>query len=311
MSRKTKKTKSVTKAPNAAPRPSPRKKLAAALAVSLLLGAAFAATRFDPVRRAVGLRPLPAPAAQGPAGSGPAKEYIYAGGRLVATGEAVPPATPTPTPAGPSPTNVVASLASVSGTTASINVSWTPPSSGLQVGSYVVERRTAGADFTQVGQVAAPGTSFNDAGASEGAAYLYRVKALFAGGGGSDYSNSDMATAVAFTDDPLIGENDPQNRQATTVYARHLTELRRAVSAVHSLAGLGGVTTWTHPDPASSPPEVRRTINLEDVQDLRDRLREALQALVITEPTYLDATLTRYATKVKKEHFQQLREAVK
>jgi hypothetical protein len=31
----------------------------------------------------------------------------------------------------------------------------------------------------------------------------------------------------------------------------------------------------------------------------------------MTPPSYLDPTLTRYVTKVKKEHFQQLRDAVK
>ena len=48
-----------------------------------------------------------------------------------------------------------------------------------------------------------------------------------------------------------------------------------------------------------------------DVQNMRDRLCEALPALGIAPPTYIDQTLTRQMTKVKKEHFQQLRDAVK
>jgi hypothetical protein len=40
-------------------------------------------------------------------------------------------------------------------------------------------------------------------------------------------------------------------------------------------------------------------------------LGEALPALGMSTPSYVDTTLTRYVTKVKKEHFQQLRDAVK
>jgi hypothetical protein len=145
--------------------------------------------------------------------------------------------------------------------------------------------------------VLAPATTLDDAGAAEGAAYLYRVKAVFTAGGSSDYSSADLATAVAFTDDPLAS--------TTTVYARHLSELRRAVSAVHLLAGQGAVTTWTYPDPAG------RAIRLEDVSDLRERLGEVLPSLGLAPPSYLDPTMVRYTTRVKKEHFQQLREAVK
>lgn len=308
MSRKTRKKKRDSGAPRPAP-PRGRRlgRGSAVLAACLLLmGVALAATRFAPVRRAVGLAPLPAPAAQGTGEPQLAKEYIYAGGTLVATEEAGGQPTPTPTPAGPPPSNLVALLDSVSGATASIDVSWSPPSSGGQVASYIVERKAAGGTFEPVGQpVLAPATNLNDGGVAEGSAYLYRVKAVFTSGGDSEYSNADLATAVAFTQDPLVGANDPDGRPATPIYARHLTELRRAVSAVHLLAGQGGVTSWTYPEPSG------RLIRLEDVSDLRERLGEALPALGMTAPAYVDPTLTRYVTAVKKEHFQQLRDAVK
>jgi hypothetical protein len=89
------------------------------------------------------------------------------------------------------------------------------------------------------------------------------------------YSNSDVATTVAFTDDPLIGSSDTQGGPATIIYARHLTELRRAVNAVRALVPNMTAATWTYPDPVSSLPEQRRGIYLEDVQNLRDRLGEA------------------------------------
>ena len=212
---------------------------------------------------------------------------------------------------GPAPTNLVATATTINPPAATVTLSWGAPASGT-VSSYVVERASLAGQFAQVGQpVPAPETSFSDTGAAEGAAYLYRVRAVFAGGGSSGYSNADLATAVAFTDDPLVGADDPQGRPATVVYARHLNELRRAVSAVHALAGLGAVTAWSYPDPESSPPGQRRAIYLEDVKDLRDRLGAALPALGRATPDYVDPTLTRYVTRVKKDHFQQLREAVK
>lgn len=306
MSRKTKKKRD-SGAPPAPPRRRPSRSGPVVLAACLvLMGVAFAATRLAPVRRAVGLAPLPAPAAQGPGDPQLAKEYIYAGGKLVATEEAGGQPTPTPTPAGSPPSNLVAALGLVNGASASVSVSWSPPSSGGAVASYVVERKAAGGSFEAIGQpVLAPDTLFNDGGASEGAAYLYRVKAVFAAGGSSEYSNADLATAVAFTDDPLVGVNDPGGQPATTIYARHLTELRRAVSAVHALAGQGAVTVWTYPEPGG------REVRLEDVTDLRERLGEALPALGVAVPDYVDPTLTRHVTRIKKEHFQQLRNAVK
>jgi hypothetical protein len=212
--------------------------------------------------------------------------------------------------AGPPPTNVVATASVINAPSATVTVTWSTPSSGT-VTSYVVERASVTGQFQQVGQpVTAPTTNFSDTTAAEGAAYLYRVKAVFSGGGTSDYSNTDLATAIAFSDDPLIGAGDPQGRPATVIKAAHLNELRRAVSAVHTLAGLGAVTTWTYPNPVSSPPEQRRGIYLDDVQNLRDRLGEALAALGISAPSYRDPVLAR-GMAVRKEHFQQLRDAVK
>ncbi len=68
----------------------------AALSALVLLSVVAAASRFDAVRRAVSLRPLPsASLAQAtPTPLSLAKEYIYAGGRLVATEEPTPPTAP-------------------------------------------------------------------------------------------------------------------------------------------------------------------------------------------------------------------------
>ena len=301
------------KAGRAEERPAPRNKrrrwaraaVIAPLALCLVAAAA-ASLRWEPVRHAVGLAPAMEPAAQAtPTPLQLSKEYVYAGGRLVATEE--------PTPAGgPPPTNLIATATSAT----SVALTWTAPAGSIS--SYVVERaQSKDGPYSQVGTTPASQPSFTDAvpfssqPPSADTSYLYRVKAAYTAGGFSDYSNKDLATTVVFTDDPLVGSDDPQNRPATTIKATHLTELRRAVSAVHALAGLGAVNTWAYPDPVSSPPAQRRAIYLEDVQNLRDRLGEALPALGIAPPTYIDQTLTRQVTKVKKEHFQQLRDAVK
>jgi hypothetical protein len=227
-----------------------------------------------------------------------AKEYVYAGGRLVATEE------PTPLPSGYAPTNLAASATTINAPAATVHVIWSPPASGTP-SSYVVERRGAGGQFQAVGQpVSAPAASFDDASAAEGSAYLYRVKALYAGGGTSDYSNTDLATTVAFTDDPLIGANDPQNRPATKVYARHLTELHRAVDAVRALAGVGASSWQNNPAPAQGG-----AILAAHFLELRTNLNPALSALGISQLPD-DQTLAA-GQRVKATHIQDVREKVK
>ena len=279
---------------------------AAALSALILLAASVVATRYDAVRRVVGLRPLlPVAPAQGGAPLPLSKEYVYGGGRLVATEE------PPPTSSGPPPTNLSAYASSVTVSSAAVTVTWSAPSSG-SVASYIVERANILGQFIPVGQpVNAPTVTLVDTLPPGDHAYLYRVRAAYTGGGYSAYSNPDVATTVAFTDDPLVGANDPQGQPATIIYARHLTELRRAVNAVRALVPNMAAATWTHPDPVSSPPEQRRLIYLEDVQNLRDRLGEAFSNLGLSPPAYVDETLTRYVTGVKKEHVQQLRDAVR
>lgn len=267
-----------------------------------VLAAGAASLRWQPVRRAVGLAPLAEPQAS-PTPLALAKEYVYAGGRLVATEEPAP-------SSGPPPTNLVATAT----TATSVDVTWAAPAGA--VGGYVVERaQSKDGPYVQVGTTPASQTSFTDAAPVDSqpptgdTAYLYRVKATYAGGGYSAYSDNDLATTVIFTDDPLVGSEDAHPPAATVIQARHLTELRRAVSAVHALAGLNPVTSWTYPDPVSSPASSRRPVYLKDVKELRDRLDEALPALGRTPPAY--AALTQYVTKVQAAHFQQLRNAVK
>ena len=218
------------------------------------------------------------------AGSTPAltKEYIYAGGKLVAVEEPG-------VPSGPGPTNLVATA--TAGT--SVALTWTAPTGTIS--NYQVERsQSIDGPFTQLSPNPTA-TSFTDTTASAGFAYLYRVRAAYAGGGYSNYSNKDLATTIVFTDDPLTAG-------VTAVKAVHLTELRQAVNAVRTTAALQG-STWT--DPSLAGVAVKAT----HVQELRTNLDQALTALGMTTSAYTDSSLP--GVSIKKVHIEELRARVK
>lgn len=281
-------------------RPWKRPSFVAALAACALLAASATATRFEPVRRAVGLRPLSMEPAQQPGQLPLSKEYVYAGGRLVATEEPAPSATPTPTPTGPAPTNLAATAELSSAGVTGVRLTWDAPA-GFAVASYVVERMMAGTGFVQVAAVQEPARTYNDTDVALDSAYLYRVRALFAGGGDSGYSNRDLATTVAFTDAQLHG---------AVIKAVHLRELRRAVNAVRALVPLGAAS-WSYEDPVSSPANQRRAIYLEDVTELRGRLDEAMGPLGLQAGGYPDVPPLGRGERVNAEHFEQIRARVR
>ena len=218
------------------------------------------------------------------AGSTPAltKEYIYAGGRLVAVEEAG-------VPSGPGPTNLVATA--TAGTT--VFLTWAAPTGTIS--NYQVERsQSINGPFTLLSPNPTA-TNFTDSTASAGVAYLYRVRAAYTGGGYSNYSNKDLATTIMFTDDPLTAG-------VTTVKALHVTELRQAVNAVRTTAALQG-STWTD---ASLTGVAAKGAH---VQELRTNLDQALTALGIATSAYTDLSLP--GITIKKVHIEELRARVK
>ncbi len=242
-----------------------------------------------------------------PSPANPSKEYIYVGGRLIATEEPTgtasptpsptPVPTPTPPPSAAAPGNLVATT--VSGT--QINLTWTAPASGT-VDHYRIERSTSyGSPFVPL-QASPTSMSFADTSVSAVTAYLYRVCAVDGAGNLSQYSNVDVATAITFTDDPL-------QAGVTWIKAQHLSELRQAVNAVRALAGLTPAL-WHYPDPMSNPPEQRRVVWLEDVTDLRTFLDEALTILGRQQAYPAYPPLGRNMS-ISKEHFAQIRDRVK
>jgi hypothetical protein len=158
--------------------------------------------------------------------------------------------------------------------------------------SYQIFRRAPGGSFTQIGT--SNTTSFVDNTASANTAYLYRVRSVNSGGASSD-SASDLATTVIFTDDPLVA-------RSTKIKAVHLAELRTAVNAVRSLAGIG-TTTFTD---SASPGVVVKAIH---INQLRAALDPALSALGFASGGYTDTLST--GVLIKAVHLQEIRNRVK
>lgn len=187
----------------------------------------------------------------------------------------------------PAPTGVTATATNAT----SITVAWTLVPGAT---SYQIDRRSAGGAFAQVGTPA--GTPFLDT-VPANTAHLYRVRAVTASGLSAD-SASDLATSVVFTDDPPVVAT-------TTVKAAHITQLRTAVNAVRSLAGL---TASTFSDPAlSSTIPVRRVHIIE----LRTALDAARSALFLNAIAYTDPAITAGVTTVKGAHVTELRDGVR
>lgn len=254
------------------------------------------------VRRASNLSPIPqiSPTPQ------LTKEYIYAGGKLIATEEpGNSGSSPLPAPSGLSATGF--SLPN-----RYVNLSWTA-SAGTDVDHYQVERCsnitvTPTCYMVVATNVPASGSTVNFTDTITGSteviiSYLYRVRGANASNTlFSAYSQPDLATAITFMDDSLVSG-------VTEIKAQHLVELRHAVNAVRALAGLT-TASWTYPDPVSGQPQQRRSIYLEDVTDLRTKLDDALTLLGRSQPYDADPPLGR-GSPIRAAHFTQIRNRVR
>ncbi len=187
------------------------------------------------------------------------------------------------------PQGVTASAVS----TSQVVVTWMASSGAA---SYEIARRGPGGTFIVIGTTT--GLMFNDSAVGANIAYLYIVRALDAMNNRTAYSPADLATTVMFTDDPLLA-------QTTTVKAAHIIELRTAVGAVRSLAGLGAAT--------STDLTLNSTVLIKaiHVRELRAALDDARSALAVPALVYTDATLISGATAVKAAHISNLRNGVK
>jgi len=218
----------------------------------------------------------------------PSKEYIYAGGKLIATEE------PNPSGSLAAPANFKATA----DTAGQIVLTWDQVQNATR---YEVDRGgTLSGSFFPITPTNQTAISYTDSVLfNTTITYLYKVRASD-GTNWSAFSNLDLATTIAWTDDPI-------QRRLTTVKAQHLLELRNAVNAVRTAAEKSTVTNW-QPGVAQ-----QQSIKAVHITELRSYLDEALGAInPPAQPGYTDPNLTGGGTtQIKMAHVDELRRRVR
>ena len=128
-----------------------------------------------------------------------------------------------------------------------------------------------------------------------GAAYLFKARAVDAAATPSAYSAPDLATAIVFADDPIVPF-------VTKAKLAHITELRTAVNAVRALAGLAAAT-WT-------TIQVGDAIQAPPITELRTAVDAARSTLLLSALSYTDPSLSA-GVRIKAAHVQELRNGTK
>jgi hypothetical protein len=143
-----------------------------------------------------------------------------------------------------------------------VSLTWTAVAEATQ---YEAFRRDANGTFVSIGTATA--TSFIDAGVSPDTAHAYSVRALGTSGAVSPHSAIDTATTISFTDAAIV--------PGMTIKAVHVTDLRRAATALGAAAGLE--------PPAFTDPELTivKRVHLEQLAGYVNAAREALGASAI------------------------------
>ena len=264
-----------------------RAKYIAVVVIALMLTLAFATVvgSLRPGEKKFGgfFASAPAPPPLPPPGN-PSKEYVYAGGRLVATEEP--------------PVSLIAPGSLVANTLSNLTPSQVQISWAITQGAdhYEVERTTnVSTNYTPIA-TNVTGTTFTDTTVNSVTAYLYRVRAVSAGGAVSPYSNLDVATAISFTDDTLVAAS-------TLVKRDHVTELRQAVNAVRATTSNLAQVSWAEAITAGTT-----TVKASHIQELRTKLDEALSSLNLPPCSYTSIAI---GDQIQKVHFEQLRLCVK
>jgi Bacterial Ig-like domain (group 3)/FG-GAP-like repeat len=141
-----------------------------------------------------------------------------------------------------------------------VRVNWSQVQDAV---SYKVWRRTSLANNWEVWNTyAAASTSIS---IPANTTYLFAVSAIHANGSESPLSTPDLATAIDFTDDPIA-------QRVTPIRAQHFLELRTAVAAVRTFAGL---PAFAYTNAIGPGKRIRRA----DLTELRAALLEARNAI--------------------------------
>jgi hypothetical protein len=160
---------------------------------------------------------------------------------------------------------------------------------------YEIQRSTDNVNWTPFGN--SPGTSFSDGTVAASTVYFYRVRTVKADTSTSAFS-SDVATTMAFTDDPL-------GPCATIVKAVHITQLRTAVNLARASLGLGAFT-FTDPTLTAGSTLIKGV----HITELRTALAPVLSAVGGTA-TYTDPTIPSTTVIIKAVHIRELRELIR
>lgn len=271
---------------------SPKRKRYLTVAAVAVVTALCLGTVAGPWRNSFGAKRLralfaaPAPPPPLPSPNNPSKEYIYAGGKLIAT-EAPVSLLP--------PTNLAAvTLSDLS--TPQVSITWAAIDGASH---YQVERTTnISVAYAPINSNVTT-TTFTDNTVSSVTAYLYRVRAVDSIGNLSPPSNIDLATAISFTDDTLVSGS-------TLIKAAHINELRQAVDAVRATANLGAVNWGGSISPGST------TVQATHIQDLRTNLDQARSALGLAPCSYTETSIDALRVSlIKKDYIDQLRQCVR
>lgn len=186
------------------------------------------------------------------------------------------------------PENLVATAV----TTSAVNLTWSSTAYAISYEVY----KSPGPNMPFV-LIANPiSTYFSDTAVAANKTYVYRVRAV-GYGTLSAFSNTDLATTIFFTDDPIVAGG-------TVMKALHINELRQAVNAVRAAAGLPPSTFTDTPVPVVSP------IKAVYWNELRHALDLARSALGVVAIGYPQLSVSPGQT-VKASHVRDLRSGVK
>jgi hypothetical protein len=160
---------------------------------------------------------------------------------------------------------------------------------------YEIFRSARGNAYSRIGTAGT--NTISDPTATTGTAYLYAVRAVDASGSPSPLSAPDLATTIVFT--------DPTLAPGTLIKAVHFSELRSAVSAVRTLAGL---EPYPFTDAGVIPQEA--AMKGIDIVDLRGAIDGARAALALPPAVYSDPLLAS-GYPIRAVQVNDLRAAVK
>jgi hypothetical protein len=149
-----------------------------------------------------------------------------------------------------------------------VHVSWSDPRNVI-IDHYVLKRGSTLSDMAPVVSDLKV-RSYDDSRPAGVHTWLYSVDAIPPSGAALT-SNRDIATTIAYTDDPLAPGNE--------IRALHVTQLRQAIDAVRA-AAQKAPGSWT--DPTLTGIEVKAV----HMTEMRSQLADALAALGITPAPY-------------------------